>query len=212
MASSFNLSGTLNTLRLLHQPSLILPHLTIPTFAHLPIPLTIPPSPDQKPTTIRAIILDKDNCFAAPHSLSIHPSCQSTFSRLKATYPSAALLIVSNTAGTSSDPASAQALALERETGVKVLRHGTKKPGCGPAVLAYLRAHPELRITSPDQIAVVGDRLLTDVMLANMMGAQSVWVRDGVTPKGFFARVEDGLAMWLLRRGYVAPEPRSEFE
>ena len=32
----------------------------------------------------------------------------------------------------------------------------------------------------PSHIAVVGDRLFTDVMMANMMGSWSIWVRDGV--------------------------------
>lgn len=35
-------------------------------------------------------------------------------------------------------------------------------------------------MTRPDQIAVVGDRLFTDVMMANMMGSWGIWVRDGV--------------------------------
>ena len=35
-------------------------------------------------------------------------------------------------------------------------------------------------MTHPSQVAVVGDRLATDVMMANMMGSWSVWVRDGV--------------------------------
>lgn len=37
-------------------------------------------------------------------------------------------------------------------------------------------------MTSPEQIAVVGDRLTTDVMLANMMGGYAVWIKDGVVP------------------------------
>ena len=35
-------------------------------------------------------------------------------------------------------------------------------------------------VTSASQVAVVGDRLFTDVMMANLMGAWGVWVRDGV--------------------------------
>jgi len=72
---------------------------------------------------------------------------------------------------------------LEKATGVKVLRHSTKKPGCGPEVFEYLRnaskktKHP---VKHPSHIAVVGDRLFTDVMMANMMGAWSIWVKDGV--------------------------------
>jgi phosphatidylglycerophosphatase GEP4 len=61
---AFNLSATLNALRVLHKPTLLQPHLTIPTFADLPVPL----SPH-----IRAVILDKDNCFAVPHALEVYP-------------------------------------------------------------------------------------------------------------------------------------------
>jgi phosphatidylglycerophosphatase GEP4 len=61
-----------------------------------------------------------------------------------------------------------------------VLSHSTKKPGCGPEIMEYFRKHPETGVTRPDQVAVVGDRLTTDVMMANMMGSYSVWVRDGV--------------------------------
>ncbi len=57
-----------------------------------------------------------------------------------------------------------------------------KKPGCGDEIMAYFRAHPETGVTAPHQIAVVGDRLATDMMLANMMGGWGVWVRDGVVP------------------------------
>lgn len=37
-------------------------------------------------------------------------------------------------------------------------------------------------MTHASQIAVVGDRLTTDVMMANSMGAYAVWIRDGVIP------------------------------
>ena len=39
-----------------------------------------------------------------------------------------------------------------------------------------------MEITNPSQIAVVGDRLFTDVMMANMMGSYGIWVKDGVVP------------------------------
>lgn len=37
-----------------------------------------------------------------------------------------------------------------------------------------------LRDIRADQIAVVGDRLLTDMCLANEMGSWGIWVKDGV--------------------------------
>lgn len=38
----------------------------------------------------------------------------------------------------------------------------------------------DANVKSPDQIAVVGDRLSTDVMMANIMGFWSIWIKDGV--------------------------------
>lgn len=48
--------------------------------------------------------------------------------------------------------------------------------------MSYFRQHPETGVTSPHQIAVVGDRLTTDMMLANMMGSWGIWIKDGIVP------------------------------
>lgn len=48
--------------------------------------------------------------------------------------------------------------------------------------MEYFKNYPETGVTRPEQIAVVGDRLTTDVMMANFMGGYGVWVRDGVIP------------------------------
>jgi phosphatidylglycerophosphatase GEP4 len=106
---------------------------------------------------------------------------QETFARLKSQYPGKRLLIVSNSSGTSSlDPTLSKAQLLTTNTGLPVLSHSTKKPGCGAEIMDYFLKHPETGVTRPDQIAVVGDRLSTDVVMANLMGSYGVWVRDGV--------------------------------
>jgi phosphatidylglycerophosphatase GEP4 len=108
---------------------------------------------------------------------------QDQFESLKAAYPGRRLLIVSNTAGaTTHDRQLRLAAEVEASTGVTVLPHQVKKPGCGSEIMDYFRSHPETGVTSPSQIAVVGDRLATDVMMANMMGSWGFWVRDGVVP------------------------------
>jgi len=99
---------------------------------------------------------------------------------------------VSNTAGTDSDKQQKESALLEANTGVKVLRHSTKKPGCKEEVMAYFKAHPDAGVTRPDQVAIVGDRLSTDIMMANMMGSYGVWVRDGVTGRGFVSSASAG--------------------
>lgn len=92
---------------------------------------------------------------------------------------------MSNTAGaTSYDRDGKLATELESSTGVSVLSHRIKKPGCKEEIMAHFQKHPELGVTHPSQIAIVGDRLMTDMMLANMMGSWGIWVRDGVAPLG----------------------------
>ena len=90
---------------------------------------------------------------------------------------------MSNTAGaTSYDRKGELATELERATGITVLSHRTKKPGCQAEIMAYFKKHPEAGVTHPAQIAIVGDRLMTDMMLANAMGSWGIWVKNGVAP------------------------------
>ena len=55
-------------------------------------------------------------------------------------------------------------------------------------------------MTNPNQIAVIGDRLFTDVMMANMMGAWSIWVKDGVVKNDGFVSLKLSIDLRLLRR------------
>ena len=194
-----NTSATINVFRLIYNPALCLPQATISNFNQLPVPLSsafVSLSNRQK-LDIRAVVLDKDNCFAKPKENNVfqpYNVCvqfhegqdfwygwKEKFQALRDAYPGSRLLIVSNSAGTSDDVESKEARLLEAATGVKVLRHSTKKPGCGPQIMDYFRDHAaDANVTSPNQIVVVGDRLTTDVMMANMMGFWSVWIKDGV--------------------------------
>lgn len=54
--------------------------------------------------------------------------------------------------------------------------------------MEYFRKHPESGVTSASQIAVVGDRLFTDVMMANLMGGYGFWVKDGIIDQKSFVR------------------------
>ena len=232
-----NVSATLSIFRLIRDPALCLPHHTVPTFQHLPVPLSQAFSKKEasspnaaaaaaaatKAVDIRAVVLDKDNCFAAPGENHVHPPYEEKLKELREAYPGAKLLIVSNSAGTKySDPGGRQvqnasrpdlnrfrarnthlsviedeptltsstppqASLLEESTGIPVLRHATKKPGTYPSILEYFTdsrngaaSSSSAGVTHASQIVVVGDRLFTDVMMANMMGSWSIWVKNGV--------------------------------
>ena len=156
---------------------------------------------------------------------------QETFEALRKAYPGSRLLIVSNSAGTNDDSGD-QARRLEQNTGVKVLEHSTKKPGCGPDIMNHFFNAADSGVTKPSQVAIIGDRLFTDMLMANMMGSWSVWVRDGVVKdEGLvcgrakklstnpswltmiqFARIEKRLAFQLTRRGFEPQVPSSQFE
>lgn len=179
-----NVSATLNVLRLLVNPSLCLPHHTIATFDQLPIPLSaaLASRNGEKKSDIRALVLDKDNCFAIPKQNVVHEPYRAKFEELRSAYPGDRLLIVSNSSGTGDDREHVEAEALERNTGVKVLRHSTKKPGCQGEIMEYFRSRPETGVTRESQVAIVGDRLFTDILMANMMGSYGIWVRDGTVP------------------------------
>ncbi|KAH7008392.1 mitochondrial PGP phosphatase [Ilyonectria destructans] len=213
---NLNLSASLNITRLFFKPSLCLPHHTVSTFNDLPIPLDKVFQNNGRKADIKAVVLDKDDCFAYPDSKEVHEPYKARFEELKAAYPGRRLLVVSNTAGASSwDRDHTQAAEVEKNTGLAVLSHAIKKPGCGEEIMEYFRKHPETGVTHPSQIAVVGDRLTTDMMLANMMGGWGFWVKDGVIPmekKSVFSRMERPLAAFLLARGCAPPEPRSIFE
>lgn len=90
---------------------------------------------------------------------------------------------MSNTAGaTTYDRDGRLKAKLEAATGVPVLTHRLKKPGCRDEIMAYFKDHPETGVTDPSHLVVVGDRLATDMMTANLMGSWGIWIKDGVKP------------------------------
>jgi phosphatidylglycerophosphatase GEP4 len=101
---------------------------------------------------------------------------------------------------------------LESNTGIKLLHPVPYKPSTGPAIVAHLRANAALGVTRPDQVVVIGDRIATDVLLANTMGVRSIWVRDGVDGGGALAGIERTVVDFLLRRGMAPPVCKSVFE
>ncbi|ODQ58689.1 hypothetical protein WICANDRAFT_32399 [Wickerhamomyces anomalus NRRL Y-366-8] len=202
-----NVSATLNVFRLFFTPSYSVPHLTVSSFDKIPIPLKFP---NHQPN-IRAIVLDKDNCFAKAHDDKVWPEYKEAWDKLRTTYPGASLLIVSNSAGTNDDKNHEQAKVIEERTGVTVLRHTTKKPGCHNEIMEYFKKN---NIASgPEEVAVVGDRLFTDVLMANMMGAWSIWVRDGVVrSESLICKIERSVYSQFTQRSNPLLPPIPKFK
>ncbi|GKZ19233.1 hypothetical protein AbraIFM66951_008067 [Aspergillus brasiliensis] len=215
---AFNLAVT----TLLKTPSQFLPHLTIPTITHLPENLGASILPNsEKPPTIRALVLDKDNTLCHPKTTSFPSEILSKLHALRTSSTSPftrenSILIVSNRAG-SHPRYDAEVRELEEELGelrIPVFRlpeGSEKKPFCGKEVLEWFRERGV--VSRPDEIAVVGDRLGTDVLMAAAMGSWSVWCRDGVTEGGREMNLLEKMEVWVEKylresRGLKAPVPK----
>lgn len=84
---NLNLSASLNIFKLIANPSLCLPHATISTFKDLPVPLDL--AFERKGSgvkvDIKAVVLDKDDCFAYPESNEVYKPYQVTLNCLSRT-------------------------------------------------------------------------------------------------------------------------------
>ncbi|KAJ5772938.1 hypothetical protein N7457_007834 [Penicillium paradoxum] len=224
---------------LLKQPTQFLPHLTIPTFTHLPENLgpqlvnsrkNVLEVPDKTPRTptIRALVLDKDNTLCAAKTTVFPPQILAKLSSLRTSPTSPfnqttnpdSILIVSNRAG-SHATFDGEVRELEEQLAhlrIPVFRlpaGAEKKPFCGDEVVQWFRERGV--VESSHEIAVVGDRLGTDVLMAGMMGSWSVWCKEGVFEIGEAGKPErnilEKMEVWIeqfLRGtgGFEAPLPK----
>ena len=135
---------------------------------------------------IRAVCFDKDNTLTAPYAAHVDARCEEAVRTCVAVFGRGAVCVVSNSIGYDGhDAGHPGARAFEAATGLHVVRHRRPKPNAAREVLGHLAP---LR---PGQIALVGDRLLTDTAMANGAGMFSVHVRTPLTVVGdnWLARV-----------------------
>lgn len=209
----------------IHDPASLLPHATIPTLLYLPIPVSsaLPSTQSGRKPVVRALVLDKDNTICPPETAELHAAYRAKIEQLKASaefsHSRHSILVVSNTAGSSSSQKhEEEAVLLEKELGVPVLRQspGRKKPLCAPDVLKFFEEHGVTE--DPAEIVFVGDRLATDVLLAREAGSWSFWCRDGwrnpempgVNYNGFWNKLEIKLEKFLRSYGKIAPMPTAQ--
>lgn len=69
---NFNVSASFNVVKILFKPGICLPHHTVPNFGELPIPLDKVLKKDGRKVEVKAVVLDKDDCFAYPDSNEVY--------------------------------------------------------------------------------------------------------------------------------------------
>ena len=167
---------------LITRTALVKPHLSISTFLDLPSNIGTALRKENSPT-IRGLVLDNDNTLSPSRDPYFHPTYVQKIRQLREMEPFSAnknsILIVSNRAGAKPEYDSELAI-LEKELGLPVLHHkGEKevKPVIAPMVLEHFHKHGVT--DNPQEIAVIGDRLFTDVLMARLMGSWSIYISDG---------------------------------
>ncbi|KAJ3258272.1 hypothetical protein HK103_003753 [Boothiomyces macroporosus] len=163
---SLNIDGILGFCKTLLSPSLFVPRLQTNNLTTLNFQKL-------KALGIRAIVFDKDNTVTRPYENHVYPPFQKAWDECRSQFK---VLIVSNSVGSKDDQEKTY-LQVERETGAKVLLHTNKKPS-GAEVL------PKYFDCKPSEIAVVGDRLFTDIVYGNRIGAYTILVTEIITEKG----------------------------
>ncbi|CAL1712015.1 unnamed protein product [Somion occarium] len=158
----FNFSGTLVPLHLLVNPRLVVPSIIIKDIRQLEFR-------ELRKAGYKGAVFDKDNCLTLPHRDQLVPELQDAWEECRVTFGEGNVLIVSNTAGTRLDPGEIQAESVTHHLRVPVLRHKNLKPSyaCISSIRNYFSSLPTP--VKDDELVIIGDRIFTDVVLANRM-------------------------------------------
>lgn len=139
-----------------------------------------------------AICFDKDNTLTLPYETTLSTSLQGAWDECRRHFDRVS--VISNSAGTPDDPRGEAASKLESTLGVPVIRHKYKKPACAEEIIKHFG------VDAP-RIVLVGDRLSTDVEMANRWGMLSIHTRPlGVKDDNPNARRVREAENWILSR------------
>lgn len=110
---------------------------------------------------IKAIGLDKDNVLTFPDEPNMCDSVKEHFKELEKHFD---LAVFSNSVGSNKD--CAPNTFSRKIRNIPVVEHGTRKPHGGLILLQHFRtSNPSIK---PQEIAFIGDRVLTDIIFANL--------------------------------------------
>lgn len=135
---------------------------------------------------IGCLIFDKDNCLTLPGEAKVFQPLEEDWKLARSTFRTA---ILSNTSTNSAEE-------LEESLGSPVIKHWARKPFCFLAVRRFLSARGE----DSSKVAIVGDRVLTDVLFGRLNGFYTILV-DPIDPtSSSLRRADDYLFSARCRR------------
>lgn len=163
-----NVPGIAAVVQSIRRPGWLIPHLQVASIRHLDWHRIYA-------SGVRYIVFDKDNCLTAPHQDKLAEPLQTTWDECLDVFGAENVLLVSNSAGSCSDPQALAAENVSSNLGIPVLCHAAKKPSsqCARQVVEHflslaLRRADSSR-TPPLHILVIGDRITTDMVFAQRM-------------------------------------------
>lgn len=103
---------------------------------------------------IKCLVFDKDNTLSYCYSETLHPSVIPTIAAVNKLFPQG-VAILSNSVGSSDDEDYKMAAKTEQTTGIPVICHQVKKPGCLNEVLEHFEKTLKKKV-QPEEICVIG--------------------------------------------------------
>ncbi|KAF8806604.1 hypothetical protein BYT27DRAFT_7168064 [Phlegmacium glaucopus] len=161
-----NVPGILVPFQLLVHSRLVIPNLVVKDIRQIDFVAL-------KKAGYRGAVFDKDNCLTLPHRDTLVPELQEAWQQCRETFGEGNVLIVSNSAGTVLDAGGIQSESVTYHLRAPVLFHKSFKPAysCITAIRSYFSSlHSPIR---DRELIIVGDRIFTDVVLANRMRLQN---------------------------------------
>ncbi|TNV84689.1 hypothetical protein FGO68_gene14253 [Halteria grandinella] len=146
---------------LLRNRRLFVPHLSLKSIASLNFSLL------HSKAALTYLVFDKDNTLTIPYEREIHPSILSAWEDCLKVYGKDNVAILSNSIGSKDDNDYKEALLIENQLGIKVIRHLNKKPNVKEDILNHFQID---EITAQKHLGVIGDRILSDTVMGNSHG------------------------------------------
>ncbi|KAJ3000623.1 hypothetical protein HDV02_004308 [Globomyces sp. JEL0801] len=163
---SINIPGIRAAVQSIFRPSLLVPVMVVPDMRSIPFV-------DLHKRGFKAIVFDKDNTLTAPYKNDIHPPFLSAFNECKKVFVGK-VAVVSNSAGSIDDVGNKLASHLSVSLGIPIITQRDKKPLGADQLPKYFDCQPH-------EIIVVGDRLTTDIIYGNRIGAMTIFCTNVIT-------------------------------
>jgi len=165
MVQSINTKALLTLASVCRRPYIASPHIHVTTISHVNYESM------RDSCGIKAIVFDKDNTITAPYATKVHEKAALGLKSALDVFGHDNVAVLSNSAGTKDDIDYEDALEIERDMGINVIRHDVKKPGGMDEVLRHFEGKG---VQDASQLCMVGDRLLTDVVFGSLHGMLTV--------------------------------------